>query len=700
MKGNAMKATAHGIRPRMAVLTVSLVVAALALRVHLYARGAAAVPITTDEALMVLQAQDIRNGEFPLLIAGQPYMFPMESYWMAPVVRWLPRTAAGMRLPAMAEGVLLTGIALWILLRTGRWREIWPGALVAMFPSAYVLCTQGVYPIFAVAAILVLLALACAVVLDPPDGGRRAAWLEGRALREGGVAFAGACCLGLAVTNSLSALGMAVPLAVAALWNTAGRGDRKAAAARLAGFAAGGWLGLLPHLWARWTIPHSHQAVTTMFTVKEAWGRFWEPTLAGVLPGTFGWRACLWPDSGERLSGPAWLLPLFGCAALAVFACGVALAASGLARAVRKERRWPLLGPFEWALGVSAAGVVLFTLNRRASPSDYRYMLPVAHAFPFLVAGLWSRLRPRPVRWAAAAAVAGLCAFNSATALRLAREWKAPDFAERIMSTPDLSPALDVLRRENIHHAVASHWVAYRVDFESGGGVVCAQPRNERFAGWPLPYKAEVDASEDVAYVLTDAVRFLKPALFEEHMRTMGVEADVIPAGAFRVYCHFRHGGGAYRALPVDAYRVSANCVPEDAPAMADGRMETFWRNPGPQTAGLAVECSFAAPVPLAGVRLRYGTFAHDRPLGLAAEVLRGGEWTAVEIGRVQSEPFHWANGHPVYSDFSTDRLEFTSVQTGAEAVRISIVRARPRMSWTLCEVEPLVFGSSGVPVR
>lgn len=681
---------------------VLLVAAAAGLRAYLYAAGSANVPVTSDEALTVLQAVDIRNGHFPLLMAGQPYMFPVEAYWMAPLEPFLPRTAYGMRTLILLEGFAIAALGLWILRRMGRWREVWPGALAVLFPSAYVLTTQSAYsmPYYASPTILALLAAGCFASADPPRG-----LGGGGPRRETAWAFFGAFALGMAVSNSLAAMGLAVPLAVVALWNAAGRRPWRAAAWRLGALAGGGFLGLFPHLLSRWLIPHAHEAVSSMYPLDEALPRVWKTAVGVVLPGTFGIQPCLWPDSDERLAGSAWLAQAFAWGAVAVFALALVLAVSRMLREGIRERRWPLAGPFEWSLAVSAAGVVLFALNQRAASRDFRYLLPVAVVAPFLLAGLWLRLRGRLPRWGLAAAVAGFSAYNVATALRLAEVWKEPGFASRVVAVPDLAPALEVLRGQGIRHAVASHWAAYRIGFESGGDIVCAQPLNERFPRWPLPYKAEVDAADDVAYVLTDAIRFLKPEMFERHMRTMDVEADVIPAGEFRVYCHFRKGGPpGPRALPPEGLRMAANSAPERAPAMADGDAGTYWRCTGHQTNGIAVECGFAGPVPLAGLRLQYGRFGHDRPAELGIEVRRGnaggegdGGWTPVAVDRVVQEPFQWRHGHPVYSELATDRFDFP-VQEGAEAVRISTKRPNPRWAWTLCEVEPLVEVRESAP--
>ena len=683
-----MERTSRWIR----VVAALLVLAAAGVRAYMYAMGSANVPVSSDEALTVLQAVDIRNGEYPLLMAGQPYMFPVEAYWMAPLEPYLPRTAFGMRVLVLLEGFAIAALGLWVLRRMGRWREVWPGALAVLFPSAYVLTTQAAYsmPYYASPAILALLAAGCfaSVEASRESGG------VGEVRREAAWAFLGAFALGMAVSNSLAAMGLAVPLAAFALWNAAGRRPWRAAAWRLGAMTAGGFLGLFPHLLSRWCIPHAHEAVSATYPIREALPRLWKVAVGCVLPATFGVRPCLWPDSEFRLDGSTCFQAVFAWGAVAVFAAALVVAAARIWREGIRERRWPVMGPFEWALGVSAASIVLFALNRRAASSDCRYLLPVAIVSPFLLAGLWQRLRGRALRWGLAAVVAGISVYNVATCLRLAEAWKEPGFAFRVAAEPDLAPALEILREQGIHHAVASHWAAYRIGFETGGDVVCSQPQNERFPGWPLPYKAEVDAAGDVAYVLTDAIRFLKPQIFERHMRTMDVAADVLPAGEFRVYCHFRKTGkGELVPVPAERFRISANNAPERAAAMVDGDVGTYWRTHGHQTNGIAVECEFDEPQPLAGVRLEYGVFGHDRPVEVGIEVRRRGEndWAPVEITRVVTEPFRWQSGHPVYSDFVfSDRFEFPA-EEAVEAVRISIVQPHTRRAWTLCEVEPLV---------
>ena len=64
------------------------------------------LPVTSDEASSVLLAKMISRGEFPLLFLGQPYQFPIESYLMAPLVEWMPRSPFGARYQMIILGLL------------------------------------------------------------------------------------------------------------------------------------------------------------------------------------------------------------------------------------------------------------------------------------------------------------------------------------------------------------------------------------------------------------------------------------------------------------------------------------------------------------------------------------------------------------------------------------------------------------------
>lgn len=649
---------------------VVAVLLALALRAYLYLEGARSIPVTTDEALTVLQAVDVRNGDWPLLLAAQPYMFPLEAYWMAPLVNLLPRTALGMRVLVMIEGFVFLGLSLLLLRQMGGWRKTWPGWALALFPSVYLAMNQTAYsqPHNNSAFILALAAAWFVMRLDrEPQRGDFA-------LAIGGGFFAA-----LAFSNAILSLALIAPLGLVAAWNSVG----KRRWLRVPGYALGGAVGLLPYLLSLWKFPGAHGSVTATFGWLDALRRLWMPALARTLPVTFGFRPCLFPDSGERLEWGAWGHAVFpyGFALLLALAAGVAL--FGLL-GKRRARKHLSLGALEWSLGVMALSLLLFAMSRRADASAYRYLAPMVVVFPFMLAGL-HRDGGRALRRLAGGLALALAAYNAAVSVRLPGEWRHPDFARDVVAAPDLRPALGVLREKGILHAVASHWAAYRIGFEADGAVVCSQPQNERFPGWPIPYKAEVDASTNVAYVLTEQIRFLKPSVFERHLRTMGVEAQRADAGDFRVYFHFR-APAFEKETPVaaDRIRIEASDHPEGAGRAMDGDPGTFWQSAALQREGFRLEFVFDRPLHVGRLVLDYGGYAHDRAPALRVDVLDGGGWrTLHEALDLELDKFAWVNGHPTYG---RARQTILIRAEDVRALRLEIAKPNPAMCWTVAE--------------
>ncbi len=649
-----------------------LLVLALALRLYLYVMGGLHIPVTTDEALTVLQALDVRAGDFPLLLSAQPYMFPLEAYWMAPFVHLLPRTALGMRALVFMEGLVLVALSLLVLRRMGAWRDVWPGVLLVLFPSVYFVMNMTAYslPHNNSAYILVLVAVWFVLSLR-----------KERVAHPFWMALAGGFFGVLAFSNAMLSLALVVPLGVVAVWNVVRRNGWK----QLAGYAVGGALGLLPHVVAIWRLPGAHQSVTASHGWAVAAGRIWSLALTRTLPVTFGWRPCLFPDSAEHLSWGAWGHDLFPYAfsALLLLAAGMALA--GLfQRACRHER--PFLGGLEWALGASILSILLFALSKRADSGSYRYLGPALVAFPFLVTGVWLVV-PRPIKRALGSLVVLVALYNAAVSVRLPLAWTEPGFVDDVVVAPDLKPALAFLREKGIHHAVASHWAAYRIGFEADGAVMCSQPQNERFPGWPIPYKAQVDASSNVAYVLTEKVRFLKPSIFERHLRTMGVEAQVYTAGHFRVYHDFsapQFAGG--QPIERGRFTLHASESPEMAAHLADGDERTFWRSASRQHTNLALEMVFSEPADIRRLVVRHGDFKHDRAPALRIRVRKEHGWETWHEGvPAEDDKFAWRNGHPVYG---YAQQTYLLQQEKVQALRLELATADPAWCWTVAEIQ------------
>ncbi len=124
-------------------LIASLVAAALVLRLVFFWISVSLVQPTADESIAQLQAERVMRADFPVLMMGQPYLFPVESYIAAPFAPFLPNNAFGARLvPALLQAIA-TLVAFLILERMFRDRPPWPAALLLLFPSAYMLMMQA-----------------------------------------------------------------------------------------------------------------------------------------------------------------------------------------------------------------------------------------------------------------------------------------------------------------------------------------------------------------------------------------------------------------------------------------------------------------------------------------------------------------------------------------------------------------------------
>jgi len=659
-------------RSTVLIIITLLVILSIGIRIYLYHLGGKLIPVTSDEAITVLQAEDIRNGQFPLLMASQPYLFPMEAYWMAPLVNVLPRTALGMRTLVLLEGFAFTLLCVLIMRRLGPIRTIWPGYLLILFPSSYILMNQTAYslPGYNSAYILSLFS----------------AWLIFKVKAEAGRCdiicfFTASLSASLAFTNGMFAISLIAPIGLLAL----GRAWEINRLPRLSGLLAGGIAGLLPYFAARKLLPGAYDAVTQVHTMSDAIARIWNPALSHTLPVTFGWKPCYFPDNAEVIYWGVWgyrMFPYVFC--LLILYAGYLGTTMLLNQWRQKKHRTP--GILAWAVMTTGLSLLIFLFSKRADSAAYRYLAPVAVMFPFVIAGILAVASGRIRAWIMAVAMV-MITYNFITAFRITKEWKLDYFGPLVMSAPDLKPALAYLKENNIHHAVASYWAAYRIGFESYGEVMGSQPVNERFPGWPLPYKAEVDAATNVAYVLTDTIRHLKPAIFERHLQTMNIEARVYTAGYFRVYHDFRAPDyGRTIQLESAHITVTSSETADEILTITDKLHSTYWRSSDVQNTNLWLEFEFDHPKHLARMIIHYGDHEHDRAPAVAIWMKSGTEWRVWnESVAADIDKFAWGSGHPVYGKAQQTYLLNSE---HIKAVRVQIATPNPARHWTIAGID------------
>ena len=201
------------------------------------------LPVSNDDAILLLMGRHVLKGELATTLWNQPYNGALDAYLLAPLLAVLPHHDA-YRLYQLLCAALLVVLVGLLARRLGGPAAGWAAALLAAWGTPYMalMTATGPPPNFLMPLVTgfpLVAALACAAAADPP----------GVAVRRApgpGPRSASASLCGLAVWNSSLAIpafaGMAAGLALAGL---------RPRPARAAWFAAGAALGAAPLAVAR-----------------------------------------------------------------------------------------------------------------------------------------------------------------------------------------------------------------------------------------------------------------------------------------------------------------------------------------------------------------------------------------------------------------------------------------------------------------
>jgi hypothetical protein len=659
---------------RLLWLGVLLGAGAVVLRIIVLAASLEHVPVTADESITVLQAKRVCAGEWPLLVMAQPYQFPVEAYLSAPLVHLVPRNTFGARYLSFLEGFL--GLALLFLLarQAGAWRQTWPVLLLIAFPSAYLLTIQFGYSLPHNTPIYLCAWGALLLTLGAPASPAWRRWPR--------FLLAGLLC-GLAFTNNMVALALIAPILLAAVF----QGGWRRIPSNVFLLAAGVFIGLIPFYAATQLYPGAHEAVADTRSLAHTLSYLWTPAFTVTLTRALGITPNLFPDAPSFLDFMPWLFPVTPWIVAGILLAATALRAGVLLRQLLRGQA-PAFETWDVFIGVAWLNLALFSASARGNSGCIRYLAPAAWSFPFLVGAVYAAAGQWGRRLLGALCV-GLAVVNILTAVKLTQAWRAPDFAEAKVDAPDLWPAIEFLRRQGIGHCVASHWQAYRLNYYTDETILCSQPFNERFTEWPLPFKDRVDASTNVAYVLSEfSSQDVNPACFEADLRRMRITAQKSVQGKFSIYYNFTGEQGLTNEIQLapDQIEAATSHNPADAHQLLIDRAGR-WTTQCLQEKGMWIELKLKEPRWLSRLVLIYDDYFGDRAPVMDISIRDGDAWRLVgENVPEDLDPFEFINGHPVYRRFVQTYRSAPPVLT--DGVRLDIVEANPRRSWTLMKIE------------
>ncbi len=670
------------------IVFISASLAAIGFRVAFFIISVNHVPASADESIVSLQAQQIARvssspvsraihprpilGRFPMLFMAQPYLFPIESYISAPFVRWLPRNAFGVRIIPAILGFLSIICLLLIMRRYGRLKDIWPGVLLALFPSTYLLMLQTAYALPGYSS-LMLLSVLVILLAQIHNECSKYTCLVISAMASG--FFAGLACSGTL---------MAVPvlLTAGAMVCLSTRWSRALVSFPVFSFSA--LTGMLPYFIAKRAYPGAHEAVSSLYSWHEAIACLWSPALNYTLPTAMGIRSCIFPDTKEAIALIPYMETIF--AVLWVFLVAAAAVMCIHYFIVRLiHDKWPSFKTIDLFVGLSWIGLALFILSTRSHSHTYRYLLLLALCFPLIIGWLYTKSGKflRVLLGIFAIFIAGL---NIANCCMLMDRWSTSNFAASTVKLYEPQPAVDYLRKKGVDRCYATYWNAYRIDYLTDEQIVCSQPYNERFFGWPVPYKEIVDSSTNAAYVLSPGFRFL-PDQFEDDLAVMQVAYHKQLCGDFSVYTDFKRVlQRTEQKIYPSLLTISVSIYPEAASVLNDGNYATRWRSHKAQEKGMWVNVQLPSSMPITRVSMYYNYYHHDRArsLNILAHTMDGWKTVRPDITR-DMDPFEFINSHPIYGN-QVQTIRFTPVIT--DLLKIEINEPEPGRDWTIGEIE------------
>lgn len=664
------------------ILPAALVVLAIALRLVFFVVSVHNLPVTSDEASNYLLAQDIAAGARPLLFLGQPYQFPADAYLYSLFVHLLPNSPLGARIIPFALCLLAVGLTTFALCRAVPSGYRWPGLLLILFPSSYLLCLQSAYfiPQYATFLLLASLLLALAALAAGQPRSIAPSLLAGLV---GGFAF----------SSHMLALSLVTG---AVLVCCAGPRSREIVR-RASCFGAGLALGLIPYLWAGWFIEGANAAVTNQKPLAAAAKHLLHPVLSLLLPGALGANPPVFPDFDTHLTQGAWLSLLVSGLFLLVLLAATINCAWTLIRQFR-QRRWSLFNMTDTAVVIAWICLFLCALSDRSLPTSHRYALPAVLVLPFLLClapgfhGRWVRqvMMTVAVVWAL---------FNVGTSLALISTWTKAEQLTRAADTPPIDALLRYLDEKKITHAYAPFWLTYRIPYATSGRIQSAQLYNDRFRFWSVPYKEEVDQERNAALILPTKsetaatrnfllIRDLKSGKFDFVQDTVG------PDGAFLVFRDIRHPT-TEKATLLNSTDLQCNASDNAAaaPSLVDGHHATIWSSGAQQRFGMWLQCDFFGQKRVNRLVLNNRPANDNSAPIFRVLALHGGQWTPV--GKAWSgkmDRYRIEKGRPFYEG-GTQTIMLN--EAAAEAIRIEIVAPLPDRAWELEEIEIYHIGES-----
>ncbi|MBI5199895.1 MAG: discoidin domain-containing protein, partial [Nitrospirae bacterium] len=343
------------------------------------------------------------------------------------------------------------------------------------------------------------------------------------------------------------------------------------------------------------------------------------------------------------------------------------------------------IGPTEMLLAFIVISIFIFIRSERANNWAVRYILPIFSVVPVLLSLAIYEIgkRYKTVGGVILGIVLIIQLYGNG---RVYAVWGIPEIVDKTLDLPDDRELVSFLDTKGITRAYAHYWISYRMTYETGERIICAQPYDERFAGRFKPrYIDEVASSENIAYILHDRLG-VPPHEFEKSLKKIGGNYKKEVMKSFTVFYQFRP---PFVEIPKEDWRVTSNYNPRDASLAIDGSIGTRWGSGHPRVKGMSFEIETPRAYLLSKIEIRLGRFTMDYPETIELEISEDRErWKNVVFTTHMEDILRWERGQPRYF-FGHEAviLYYLFEPVMARFVRLIQTGSHPVFDWSIPEI-------------
>ncbi len=298
---------------------------------------------------------------------------------MVPLVEWMPRNAFGARYQAFALGWLTLGLLLLIVRQNFPTGKRWVPALLLLLPSAYWLQHSSAYTPPQYASTLFFIALMFFLVSQTISKQDNLRYIMGAAF-----------IAGLATSNHLVAMPIMIATVIVLLFVKSSSAPLK----RYLGLGLALLVGIAPFLWVNLFQPEAYQAVSETVPLHKAFTRLYTYVFSQTALGVMGINPTLFTDLELEVGWGSKLRPLLSVFYFSTLLLALVYRVVALFKQWHSERK--IASDFIDIFLLSSFGVLAaFCVSSKGGHNQYRFLLAIVCCFPFLVAYVLNRLKPR-----------------------------------------------------------------------------------------------------------------------------------------------------------------------------------------------------------------------------------------------------------------------------------------------------------------